>query len=67
MLCQQQTMQDSARALGRMLKSTVTDATGLIGKYGSTVAYASEWAGHIFSFAREFERRLNLVVQTLYA
>jgi uncharacterized protein (TIGR03435 family) len=45
MLCQQQTMQDLARALGRMLKSTVTDATGLTAKYDFAVAYAGGLGG----------------------
>jgi uncharacterized protein (TIGR03435 family) len=40
MICQQQTTQQLAQELGRMLKSTVTDATGLTAKYDYTVTFA---------------------------
>jgi uncharacterized protein (TIGR03435 family) len=40
MVFQQQTMQDLTKALGRMLNSTVTDATGLTAKYDYTVTFA---------------------------
>ena len=40
MVFQQQTMQDLTQALGRMLNSTVTDATGLTAKYDFTVTFA---------------------------
>jgi uncharacterized protein (TIGR03435 family) len=40
MICQQQTMQTLAQQLGRMLNSTVTDATGLMAKYDFTVTFA---------------------------
>ena len=40
MNCQQQTTQQLAQALGRMLNSTVTDATGLTAKYDYTVTFA---------------------------
>jgi uncharacterized protein (TIGR03435 family) len=39
-VCQQQTMQQLAQELGRMLNSTVTDATGLTAKYDYTVTFA---------------------------
>jgi uncharacterized protein (TIGR03435 family) len=40
MVFQQQTIQDLTQALGRMLNSTVTDATGLTAKYDFTVTFA---------------------------
>jgi uncharacterized protein (TIGR03435 family) len=49
MLCQQQTMQDFARALGHMLKSAVTDETGLVAKYDFTVTYAGGLGGPILA------------------
>ena len=49
MLCQQQTMQDLARVLGRMLKSSVTDATGLTAKYDFAVTYAGTLRGPLLA------------------
>jgi uncharacterized protein (TIGR03435 family) len=40
MIYRQQTMQTLAQALGRMLNTTVTDATGLTAKYDFTVTFA---------------------------
>jgi uncharacterized protein (TIGR03435 family) len=39
MVYRQQTMQTLAQELGRMLHTTVTDATGLTAKYDFTVTY----------------------------
>jgi uncharacterized protein (TIGR03435 family) len=40
MVFQQQTMQDLTHSLGRMLNSTVTNATGLTAKYDFAVTFA---------------------------
>lgn len=45
MLCQRETMQDLARELTRMLKTSVTDETGLTATFNFSVAYAGTLAG----------------------